>query len=77
MTTGLIAALVAVLALGIAPDRRPSEAMIRRLLQALDPQLLTAAIGHWLAGRATTDTARRAIAVDGKTLRGSRTTNAQ
>jgi peptidoglycan/LPS O-acetylase OafA/YrhL len=27
------------LALGIAPDRRPSEAMIRRLLQALDPQL--------------------------------------
>ncbi|WP_433304488.1 transposase family protein [Actinoplanes sp. CA-030573] len=30
-----------VLALGIAPDRRPSEAMIRRLLQAMDPQLLT------------------------------------
>ena len=58
-------------ALGIAPDRRPSEAMIRRLLQALDPQLLTAAIGGWLAGRATagTSTGRRAIAVDGKTLR--------
>ncbi|MEO3780474.1 hypothetical protein ABGB16_27405 [Micromonospora sp. B11E3] len=32
------------LALGIAPDRRPSEAMIRRLLQAADPDLLTAAI---------------------------------
>ncbi|MBM0225693.1 transposase family protein [Micromonospora sp. ATA51] len=31
-------------ALGIAPDRRASEAMIRRLLQALDPDLLTAAI---------------------------------
>src|SRR3954463_3457185 len=28
-----------VLALGIAPDRRPSETMIRRLLQALDPDL--------------------------------------
>jgi hypothetical protein len=42
-----------VLALGIAPDRRPSEAMIRRLLQALDPQLLTTAIGVWLAERAT------------------------
>ncbi|MDG9674666.1 transposase family protein [Micromonospora sp. DH14] len=67
-----------VLALGIAPDRRPSEAMIRRLLQALDPRLLTAAIGLWLAGRATTSaaTGRRAIAVDGKSLRGSRTTDA-
>lgn len=63
------------LALGITPDRRPSEAMIRRLLQTLDPQLLTAAVGVWLAGRASTDTAtdQRAIAVDGKALRGSRT----
>jgi predicted transposase YbfD/YdcC len=66
-----------VLALGIAADRRPSEAMIRRLLQAIDPQLLTAAIGAWLAGRATADTPTswRAIAVDGKSLRGSRTTH--
>ncbi|MFG1748488.1 ISAs1 family transposase [Micromonospora chalcea] len=65
------------LALGMAPDRRPSEAMIRRLLQAMDPQLLTAAVSVWLAGRAAADTAaaRRAIAVDGKTLRGSRTTD--
>ena len=64
-------------ALGIAPDKRPSEAMIRRLLQALDAQQLTAAVGVWLAGRATADTstARQAIAVDGKTLRGSRTTD--
>jgi predicted transposase YbfD/YdcC len=64
-------------ALGIVADRRPSEAMIRRLLQALDPQLLTTAIGVWLAGRATSEavTGRRAIAVDGKTLRGSRTTD--
>ncbi|WP_320064842.1 ISAs1 family transposase [Micromonospora sp. RTGN7] len=46
-------------------------------MQALDPQLLTAAIGGWLAGRATagTSSGRRAIAVDGKTLRGSRTTD--
>jgi predicted transposase YbfD/YdcC len=65
------------LALGISPDRRPSEAMIRRLLQALDPQLLTAAIGIWLDGRATAAacSGRRAIAVDGKSLRGSRTTD--
>jgi predicted transposase YbfD/YdcC len=63
------------LALGINPDRRPSETMIRRLLQALDPDLLTAAIGDWLTGRATTTeepATRQAIAVDGKTLRGSR-----
>jgi predicted transposase YbfD/YdcC len=66
------------LALGIDPDRRPSEAMIRRLLQALDADRLTAAIGGWLAARTTVETpaARRAIAVDGKTLRGSRTTDA-
>ncbi|MGS2620091.1 ISAs1 family transposase [Micromonospora sp. LZ34] len=65
------------LALGIAPDRRPSETMIRRLLQALDPDQLTQAVGVWLAARSATapSSARRAIAVDGKTLRGSRTTD--
>jgi predicted transposase YbfD/YdcC len=46
--------------------------MIRRLLQALDAQLLTTAIAVWLADQ-TTSADRRAIAVDGKTLRGSRT----
>jgi hypothetical protein len=67
-----------VLAVGIAPDRRPSEAMSRRLLQALDPDLLTTAIGAWLASRTPTTSTpanRRAIAVDGKSLRGSRTAN--
>jgi predicted transposase YbfD/YdcC len=65
-----------VLTLGIDPDRRPSEAMIRRLLQALDPDLLTTAIGDWLTSQATTPPAtKRAIAIDGKTLRGSRTTD--
>ncbi|MFI5490848.1 transposase family protein [Micromonospora echinaurantiaca] len=38
------------LALGIAPDRRPSEAMIRRLLQAVDPDLLTAEVSGWPPG---------------------------
>jgi predicted transposase YbfD/YdcC len=63
-----------VAALGMDPDRRPSEAMIRRLLQALDPDLLTAAISGWLAGRVATaqPSSRRVVAVDGKTLRGSR-----
>ena len=61
--------------LGIDPDRRPSEAMIRRLLQAVDADLLAAAIGTWLATRVSTPAprSRQAIAVDGKTLRGSRT----
>ncbi|ADL43670.1 hypothetical protein Micau_0101 [Micromonospora aurantiaca ATCC 27029] len=40
--------------------------MIRRLLQAMDPQLLTTAISVWLASRATAtiSTAGRAIAVE-------------
>jgi len=38
-------------ALGIAADRCLSEAMIRRLLQTLDPDLLTAVISAWLASR--------------------------
>lgn len=61
-------------ALGMDPDRRPSEAMIRRLLQVLDPDLLTAAVSGWLAGRVATaqPSSRRAVAVDGKAIRGSR-----
>src|SRR5256886_4154131 len=61
--------------LGIDADRRPSEAMIRRLLQAIDPDLLAAAIGTWLATRIPVPApgCRHAIAVDGQTLRGSRT----
>ncbi|MGW3809168.1 ISAs1 family transposase [Micromonospora sp. NPDC005113] len=60
--------------LGIDADRRPSEAMIRRLLQALDPDVLAAAIGTWLSARIPMPPlgARQALAVDGKTLRGSR-----
>ncbi|MEO3928413.1 transposase family protein [Micromonosporaceae bacterium B7E4] len=62
-------------ALGIDADRRPSEAMIRRLLQALDADRLAMVIGAWLAGQLPAPPAgtRRAITVDGKTLRGSRT----
>jgi predicted transposase YbfD/YdcC len=61
--------------LGIDVGRRPSEAMIRRLLQAVDPDPLAAAIGAWLAARIPPPApgCRQAIAVDGKTLRGSRT----
>jgi predicted transposase YbfD/YdcC len=61
--------------LGIQADRRPSEAMIRRLLQGIDADRLAAAIGTWLGERLPTPQrgCRRAVAVDGKTLRGSRT----
>jgi hypothetical protein len=67
--------------LGIDPDRRPSETMTRRLLQAVDPDLLGATIGRWLAARITARTpapipgSRQAIALEGKTMRGSRTRN--
>lgn len=67
-----------VAALGMDPHRRPSEAMVRRLLQSLDPNLLTAVVSGWLTSRAATAPPgrRRAVAVDGKTLRGSRSHDA-
>jgi predicted transposase YbfD/YdcC len=46
----------------------PDEATLRRALQAVDGELLDTAIGAWLSGLASTVTA---IAVDGKTLRGT------
>lgn len=48
--------------------RAPDEATLRRVLQAVDGDLLDAAIGAWLRGHAG---AMRVIAVDGKTLRGT------
>jgi hypothetical protein len=61
--------------LGIDAHRRPSEAMIRRLLQAVDPDRLTAVIAGWLMAddcpAPTVDRRLPAIAVDGKTIRGS------
>jgi predicted transposase YbfD/YdcC len=64
--------------LGMHAARRPSESMIRRLLQALDPDRLSAVVGDWFDQRLPTPPAgaRRAIAVDGKTIRGSRNPHA-
>jgi hypothetical protein len=45
-------------------------------LQALDPKLLTTAVGARQSTTTGTLTGRRAIAVDGKTPRGPRTTDA-
>jgi hypothetical protein len=52
----------------------PSEATIRRALGRLDAQALADAVGAWLAERDRPSRRRRAVAVDGKRLRGARTT---
>jgi predicted transposase YbfD/YdcC len=59
--------------LGMNTRRRPSESMIRRLLQVLDAEHLATLAGRWLGERLPEPAGggRRAIAVDGKTLRGS------
>jgi predicted transposase YbfD/YdcC len=58
--------------LGMDAQRRPSESMIRRLVQALDADRLATLAGQWLVGRLPEPAGgRRALAVDGKTLRGS------
>jgi predicted transposase YbfD/YdcC len=61
-----------------APDHFavPAEATIRRTLSRLDPDALAAAVGAWLADRDRDPGPagagrRRAVAVDGKTLRGA------
>src|SRR6266496_1261385 len=51
----------------------PAEATLRRTLSRLDADALATAIGAWLADRDHRQPRRRAIAVDGKTLRGART----
>jgi predicted transposase YbfD/YdcC len=57
-----------------APDRWvvPAEATIRRALARVDPTALAAVIGAWLTDRDHPGQRRRAVAVDGKTLRGAR-----
>jgi DDE_Tnp_1-associated len=50
----------------------PSETTTRRTLGRLDANALATAIGAWLANRDDQTRHHRAIAVDGKTLRGAR-----
>jgi hypothetical protein len=63
-----------------APDRWvvPAEATIRRALARVDPTALAAVIGAWLADRdrPAQQQRRRAVAVDGKTLRAPNATTA-
>ncbi len=48
----------------------PSERTIRRVLHAVDTQEVDTKVGQWMAGLQPLD--GRALAIDGKTLRGSR-----
>ena len=50
----------------------PAERTIRRVLESVDADALDTAIGTWLAGRLPPAQGRRALAVDGKALRGTR-----
>ena len=56
--------------------RVPSEATIRRVLQAVDAEAFDAAVSAWLSARCQESAApgpdRRAIAIDGKSARGAR-----
>jgi predicted transposase YbfD/YdcC len=66
-------------ALGVRRDplrrvwRPPGEATVRRVLACVDPDALDLVIGRWLADQQPPPARawRRAVAVDGKTLRGS------
>ena len=53
--------------------RPPGEATVRRVLARVDPDALDLVLGRWLADQQPPPawSARRAVAVDGKTLRGS------
>jgi hypothetical protein len=58
-----------------APDHWsvPAETTIRRTLARLNPEALAATIGAWLTDRSRRPSRRRrAVAVDGKTLRGAK-----
>jgi predicted transposase YbfD/YdcC len=52
----------------------PSESCLRRSLQSLQGERLDAVLGEWACCQTSRRGARRAVAVDGKTVRGSRST---
>jgi predicted transposase YbfD/YdcC len=62
----------------LAVQDPPDEATIQRVLEAVDAAALDAAVGSWLAARLQPGGqghGRRAVAVDGKTVRGTRHDN--
>ena len=59
--------------LGLTRSGPPSERTLRRILTALDAEVLDRVLGAWMWTRTTTTAGRRVIAIDGKTVRGART----
>ncbi|GHE13994.1 ISAs1 family transposase [Streptomyces alanosinicus] len=63
--------------LGVRPDpvlparQLPSESAVRRLLARIEGDALHRAVAHWLADRRLKPAGLRALAVDGKSLRGA------
>jgi hypothetical protein len=53
--------------------RVPDESTFRRVFAALDADALDTALGAWATAATSPATGTRRVAVDGKTLRGSRT----
>ena len=62
--------------LGVTGRARPSESTIRRAMAGLDADLLDQVIGAYVWTRTHDVAGRRVIAIDGKTVRGGRTSNA-
>ncbi|MGL5861848.1 MAG: ISAs1 family transposase [Phycicoccus sp.] len=60
-------------ALGIRRSTAPSESAIRRAFGRLDATRLDAVLGAWMWTRTRVVGQRRVIAIDGKTIRGTRT----
>jgi hypothetical protein len=58
---------------GLTRSEPPSEPTLRRILTALDAEVLDRVLGAWMWTRTTTTAGRRVIAIDGKTVRGART----
>ncbi len=58
-----------------AGDRVPSESAFRRTLQRIDADHLDRVLGQWAANRSAGFHGLRAVAVDGKSVRGARTTD--
>ena len=58
--------------LGAPGGDRPSESTIRRVLTAVDGQVLDQLIGVFMWTRTGVRAGRRVIAIDGKTVRGAR-----
>ena len=62
---------------GLPSGRVPDESTLRKLFARIDSDALDAALGVWMWTRTFFVNERRVIALDGKTLRGARTSTAK